>query len=105
KVDVWEGVLSPDQRSIVYRTGTTNEADIWYRRFDGDTTPKPIANTSFLEWNPRLSADGHWVAYSSTESGRYEVYVRPFPGPGARYQVSTDGGQTPVWSRDGRRLF
>jgi serine/threonine-protein kinase len=104
-VDVWEAVLSPDGRTIVYRTGTTNESDIWYRRLDGDTTPKPIANSRFLEWNARLSSDGRWVAYASMESGNYQVYVRPFPGLGARYQVSAEGGLSPVWSRDGRRLY
>jgi Tol biopolymer transport system component len=54
---------------------------------------------------PRLSPDGRWVAFSTNESGRDEVVVQPFPGPGGRVQVSTGGGTEPVWSRDGRRLF
>jgi serine/threonine-protein kinase len=54
---------------------------------------------------PRFSYDGRWVAYVSDESGRYEIYVRPFPGPGGRVRVSDDGGSEPVWSHSGRRLF
>ncbi len=54
---------------------------------------------------PRLSPDGHWLAYQSSESGRYEIYVRPFPGAGARVQVSTDGGSEPLWAPSGRTLY
>jgi dipeptidyl aminopeptidase/acylaminoacyl peptidase len=53
----------------------------------------------------QFSPDGHWVAYSSNESARWQVYVAPFPGPGSRYQISTDGGQQPRWRRDGKELF
>jgi serine/threonine-protein kinase len=52
-------------------------------------------------WSP----DGKWVAYASDESGRWEVYVEPYPGPGAKTMISTDGGHQPLWSRDGTRLF
>jgi hypothetical protein len=51
-----------------------------------------------MDWEPRFSPDGHWLAYASTESGRWEVYVRPFPGPGPAVQVSTEGGELPTWS-------
>jgi eukaryotic-like serine/threonine-protein kinase len=54
---------------------------------------------------PRLSPDGHWVAFATDESGRQEVVVQPSPGPGGRVQVSANGGAEPVWSRDGKRLF
>lgn len=54
---------------------------------------------------PRFSPDGHWVTYVSNESGAPEVFVRPFPGPGGRTQISAGGGTEPVWSPDGRRLF
>jgi serine/threonine-protein kinase len=102
----WEGVLAPDGRTLVYRTirpGTGQ--DIWYVRLHGDRTPHPIATSSFNESHPRVSPDGRWVAYTSNESGRSQVYVRPFPGPGARVQVSTAGGIEPIWSPDGRRLY
>ena len=103
--DILEGVLTPDGHSLVYRTGVAGSAHIWYRRLDGDTAAVAFAPTLFSEWTPRISPDGKWMAYSSDESGAFQVYVRPFPGPGARYQVSVDGGNTPVWSRDGRHLF
>jgi len=57
------------------------------------------------ELYPEFSPGGRWLAYVSDESGRREVYVRPFPGPGAKWQISTDGGINPIWSRDGKRLF
>ena len=61
--------------------------------------------TPFGEDSPAFSPDGRWLAYSSNESGTFEVYVRPFPGPGGRWQVSTGGGFFPRWSRDGRELL
>ena len=103
--DVWEGLLSPDGRSLVYRLGSLGDADIWYRRLAGDTTPQAIASSPSDEWAARISPDGRWVAYSSNESGQTQVYVRPFPGPGARIQASVETGETPVWSRDGHRLY
>ena len=90
---------------VVYRTGTVGTADIWYRRLAGDTAAHGIATTPFTEYAPRVSPDGRWVAYQSNESGSAQVVVRPFPGPGAQVPVSVGGGTTPVWSRDGRRIF
>ena len=103
--DIWEGVLTPDGHTIVYRTGTAGTADIWYRRLTGDTAERGIATTPSSETAPRLSPDGRWIAYQSNESARNQVIVRPFPGPGEQHPVSVDGGTTPVWSRDGRKLF
>ena len=54
---------------------------------------------------PAVSPDGRWIAYASDESGRFEVYVRPFPGPGGKWQVSNAGGTLPIWSHNGRELF
>jgi Tol biopolymer transport system component len=79
--------------------------DIYIGRLDGDTTLVPFATSSADEVAPRFSPDGRWLAYASNESGRFEVYVRPFPGPGARVQVSAEGGGQPIWSRDGSRIF
>jgi serine/threonine-protein kinase len=104
-IDVFEGVMSPDMRSIVYQLDTSG-ADIYYRALAGDTTPHVVSNsTQGIETMPRLSPDGRWVAFTTDESGRVEVVVQPFPGPGGRVQVSSGGGAEPVWSRDGKKLF
>jgi eukaryotic-like serine/threonine-protein kinase len=61
--------------------------------------PTTFLDTPALEYAPMFSPDGRWIAYMSNESGRMEVYVRPFPGPGGKWQISTDGGGYPVWSK------
>ena len=66
---------------------------------------QPFLRTRFSEVGPVFSAGGRWLAYVSDESGRYEIYVRPYPGPGDKVQVSTEGGEHPAWSRDGKELF
>ena len=71
----------------------------------GASKPYPFLQTDFNETNPAFSPDGHWLAYQSDESGRNEVYVTPFPGPGGKRQVSTAGGNTPIWRPDGKELF
>jgi serine/threonine-protein kinase len=69
-------------------------------------TLKALVATSAIEWNPEISPDGRYLGYQSNESGREEIYVKPFPRVSdGRWQVSTDGGTRPVWSRDGRELF
>jgi hypothetical protein len=65
----------------------------------------PLLNSPFNERYPEISPDGPWLAYSSDESKRDEVYVQPFPGPGTKYPVSSEGGVQPLWARDGRQLF
>ena len=105
RLDVFEAVMSPDARYLVYQLDTAG-ADLYYRAMAGDTSNRPIANNqAAIETMPRLSPDGRWIAFTTNESGRDEVVVQPFPGPGGRVQVSTGGGTEPVWSRDGRRLF
>jgi serine/threonine-protein kinase len=75
------------------------------RKIGGDTVNIPLVATAANEYAPRFSPDGHWLAYTSDESGRPEVYVRPFPENGPRVQISTDGGNQAVWSGDSRRIF
>jgi serine/threonine-protein kinase len=105
-VAVNEGVISPDGHVLAYRiNGPGAPSDLWYRRLDGDTTPKPIATTSFTEEAARFSPDGRWVAYTSDQSGTAEVYVKAFPALGALYKVTAAGGQTPIWARDGRHIY
>ncbi|MDA1081807.1 MAG: hypothetical protein O2973_09035 [Gemmatimonadetes bacterium] len=105
--DFFEGVLTPDGKSIVYQLDNagTNQADVMYRALEGDTTSKPIAASNFVEGQPRVSPDGKWVAFVTDASGIGQVVVQPFPGPGPRVQVSASGGSEPVWSRDGRKIF
>jgi len=67
--------------------------------------PKPFLNTPFAERSPAFSPDGRWLAYTSDESRNYEVYVRPFPGPGGKWQISTGGGDHPKWSRNSKELL
>ena len=67
--------------------------------------PFSVLQTSFDEIQGQFSPDGHWMAYVSNESGRYDVYVKPFPDAGGRFLVSTAGGTNPRWSRDGKELF
>ncbi len=61
--------------------------------------------STFSQSNAQFSPDGHWVAYTSNESGRLEVYVQPFPGPGGKWMISTEGGTYPLWARNGREIF
>jgi eukaryotic-like serine/threonine-protein kinase len=100
-----QGIFTPDGRHLVYRTGFNGD-DVWYRTWEGDTTSLPLAaDPSFIERNTSISPDGRWAAYASNESGIYQVYVRPFPGPGPRHAITVDGGDTPVWSPDGRSIY
>jgi serine/threonine-protein kinase len=68
-------------------------------------TPVTFLATPFNESEPAFSPDGRWLAYQSNETGRFEVYVRSFPGPGGRWQVSTAGGEMPTWSPKGKELL
>ena len=79
--------------------------DIFVLALSGQRTLRPFLQTRFSEAQARFSPDGRWVSYVSDESGRIEVFVRPFPGPGQRWQISTDGGGELRWSRSGRELF
>jgi Tol biopolymer transport system component/tRNA A-37 threonylcarbamoyl transferase component Bud32 len=105
-VVVHEGVVSRDGRTLVVHVdGVKANNDLWYRGMTGDTTMKPLVSTPFNESGPQISPDGRWLAFASDESGVYQVYLTSLLDRGGRYQVSTDGGATPVWSPDGRRLY
>jgi hypothetical protein len=70
-----------------------------------DRKVQPFIATRFNEGGASFSPDGRWLAYVSNESGRAEIYVQPYPGPGGKWQISTDGGTEPLWNRNGRELF
>jgi len=106
-VPIWPDPQSwtPDGGTVVFTTkGAQTADDIWTVSLD-DSTARAWLETPAIEWAGRLSPDGRWMAYVSTESGRDDVYVRPFPGPGTKRLVSVNGGINPIWSRDGRELF
>jgi len=71
----------------------------------GERKPFPFLSRPLNENQGVFSPDGKWVAYQSNESGRNEIYVRPFPGPGGQWQVSTGGGASPRWRADGKELY
>jgi len=102
---------SPDADWLIFRTagsrGGTDARDIYAFRPGVDTEPAPLlASPDYGEVTPAISPDGRFIAYSSSETGRYEVNVRPFPEVNSgRWQVSVDGGATPRWAPSGRELF
>jgi Tol biopolymer transport system component/predicted Ser/Thr protein kinase len=79
--------------------------DIWALPMDGSGEPFPVLASQFAEVRASFSPDGRWMAYNSNESGEMEVYVTQFPGPGGKWQVSTNGGTEPYWNADGREIF
>jgi serine/threonine-protein kinase len=88
------------------RTGPSDtSSDIYVLPLSGAKKRYAFLQTRFYETNARFSPDGRWVAYRSNESGRHEVFVRPFPVPGAKWQISAEGGSGPRWSLSGRELF
>ena len=102
---VFEVLRTQDTTRLIVRFSAQPSRDIFlFER--GDTVPRPLLAESYHEDEPALSPDGRWLAYSSNESGRYEIYVRPFPAVDqGRWQVSREGGTEPRWSRSGRELF
>ena len=100
--------VTPDDRWMVYRVGDrgrNQNSGLYYAPLSDPTAERPFVDSRFNERGPAISPDGRWVAYTSDESGQDEIYVRPFPGPGGRAQVSVGGGWEARWSRSGRELF
>jgi WD40-like Beta Propeller Repeat len=97
--------ISPDGKLAFYYTGPAAGRDLWMVPLEGDRKPSPFLKGPFNETSPKISPDGRWVAYISNESGRNEIFVRPFPASSGKWQISTDGGEAPVWARNGLELF
>ena len=98
--------ISPDGTRVVLFENTSKAQDLGLLALDGQRRTEPLLQTSAVEINGEISADGRWLAYQSNESGQFEVYVRPFPKVDAgRWQVSTAGGTRPAWAHNGRELF
>jgi Tol biopolymer transport system component len=97
---------SPDGRFLLYGSVDPKYSfSLWVLPLEGDRKPRPFLNGPFDVLQGQFSPDGRWVAYQSNESGRFDVYVRPFPGPGGQWLVSTAGGVSPRWRADGKELF
>jgi serine/threonine protein kinase/dipeptidyl aminopeptidase/acylaminoacyl peptidase len=102
---------SPDGKSILFVKWETNRGPaIWVLPLQGERKPYLFnqaqqSQALSIQTTAHFSPDGKWLAYSSSESGRFEVYATPFPGPGGKWEVSTEGGWFPQWRRDGREIF
>jgi len=95
---------SRDGQLLIFTDGLPNAFDIWMLPLGGQ--PRPLLVTPASEWSAQLSPNNHWIAYQSNESGRLDVYVRPFPNVNdGKWTISTAGGQRPAWSPDGTELF
>ena len=98
--------FSPDGQFLAFdQKDPETRDDAWVLPLQGNKTPQAVAHTRFGEGSMKFSPDGRWVAYSSDESDRPEIYVQAFPGPGPKVQVSNAGGTDPVWRRSGGELF
>jgi Tol biopolymer transport system component len=98
---------SSDGRFIAYtsRAMLPDKGQIWVLPLFGERKPFPFLQTRFDEAHAQFSPDGHLIAYDSDESGSRQVYVASFPGPGGKRQVSTGGGEDPIWRRDGKEIY
>jgi serine/threonine-protein kinase len=99
------GSWSPDGQVLAFMEINPNTGYDIYTLPLKDRSPQPFVRTQSNETAPSFSPDGHFMAYASDESGRVEIYVRPYPGPGGKWQISTEGGMEPVWNPKGRELF
>jgi serine/threonine-protein kinase len=105
--------FSPDGKFLAFcELSPGTNWDIWILPFEKDKSsgwrpgkPYVFLNTPYLEFLPAFSPDGRWLAYTLTDASTAEVFVRPFPGPGGSWQISSGGGSHPTWSRDGKQLF
>jgi len=98
--------VSPDEKFLAYvSTNPSTGVDIDVLPLTGDRKPLPFVHTPAREFTPTFAPDGKWLAFESTRSGRNEAYITPFPAGGAQYQVSTNGGERPVWRRDGKEIY
>jgi len=98
----WSG---PANILLIEHVDGLNHAALWTLAPDGRQPPRPLVDSPSTNYWARLSPDGRWLAYASSESGRFEVYLVPYPGLGSKVQVSIAGGSFPQWRADGKELF
>jgi dipeptidyl aminopeptidase/acylaminoacyl peptidase len=97
-----------DGRFLLYKDfnqATGGSTDLWAMQIDGGGAPIAVAQSTHNERDGQFSPDGRWIAFESDETGRPEIYLQPFPGPGTKVRVSTNGGRQVRWRRDGQELF
>ncbi len=97
---------SPDGRYVLFgKDDPKTKTDLWILPLTGDRKPFPYLNSEAVEFTGKFSPDGHWIAYASDESGKFEVYVQAFPVTSGKWQISVGGGAAPIWSKDGKEMF
>ncbi len=98
--------VSPDGQTLAFiRQTPETGGDMYALSLHGDPQPRPVVKTPGYDGGGQFSPDGHWMAYASNESGQFEVYVHPYPGPDRKRQVSGQGGTHPKWNPNGKELF
>ena len=98
--------VSPDGKTLLFgRYGSQGATGIYVLSLDGSGKIQPVLQSTFNQSQAQFSPDGHWVVYASNETGRQEVYVQPFPGPGGKWMISAEGGISPRWARSGEIFF
>lgn len=97
--------LSRDGRFLLYDVLEKGGVDMWALPLDGSRTPREIVKTEFDDRLGQFSPDGNWIAYQSNRTGRFEIYIRRFPGPGRDVRVSAEGGAQVRWNPNGKELF
>ena len=98
--------VAPDGDTLAFmRQNAQTSRDVYVLSLGGRSEPRPVVQTPAFEGGPQFSPNGHWMAYASDESGQMQVYLRPYSGPDRRWQVSTQGGTQPLWSRTGKEIF
>jgi serine/threonine protein kinase len=99
--------ISRDGRYLIFENvnSASGLSELWVLPLVGERTPKPYLRTESYLTHAAISPDGHWVAYSSNETGGSAIFVQSFPEAGAKFQISNDGGDCPVWRNDGKELF
>ena len=98
--------VSPDGKILLFgQHGPTGAGGAYALSLDGSGRIAPVLQSSFSQIQAEFSPDGHWVVYTSNESGRDEIYLQPYPGPGGKWMLSTDGGAFPRWAHSGREVF
>jgi serine/threonine-protein kinase len=98
--------VSPDGQTLVYLGQTTEtNGDVYALSLQGEPHPRPVVQTPAYDGGGWFSPDGQWLAYVSNESGQFQVYLRPYPGPDRKEPVSTEGGTHPRWNPNGKELF